>query len=99
MKIFYSLEFFTIMEHFKLPLPQYLLTTPLPNRISSIFCRTRVEVIECYHSNYVVCVAVILLGIVLTIIILYDKCNLLLVVCRSWNLNIDAGLCFTNVLM
>ncbi len=26
------------------------------------------------------------------------KCNLFLIVCRSWNHNIDAGLCITKVL-
>ncbi len=61
-----------------------------------------VEVRKCYHSSYVVCLVVFLLVIVLTIIIknyMYHmtKYNLLLVVCRSWNDNIDAGLCIIKV--
>ncbi len=61
---------------------------------------TRVEVRQCYHSSYVVCVVVFILGIVLTIIICIIWQNvILLVVCRSWNHNIDASLCITKVLI
>ncbi len=51
--------------------PQYLLTTTLLNRISSIIhiYITRVEMREYCHRSYVVCVVVFLLSIVLTIIL------------------------------
>ncbi len=84
------------------PSLQYLLTTPLPNIISSIF----------YMQNKGSSKGVLsqqLCGVYSCFSIRYcldnnymyhmTKCNLLLVVCRSWNHNIDAGLCITKVLM
>ncbi len=61
-----------------------------------------VKVRECYHNSYVVCVVVFQLSeYYLDNNYLYHmtKCNLMLVVCRSWNHNIDTVLCITKVLM
>ncbi len=54
------------MEHFKLPLLTVFVKLPYQIEYVVYFiCRTREEVWECYHSSYVVCVVVFLLGIVL----------------------------------
>ncbi len=56
---------------------------------------------ECYYSSYVVCAVFFSIGYCLDNNYMYHmtKCNLLLVVCRSCNHNIDAVLCITKVLM
>ncbi len=75
------------------PSPQYLLTTPLPNRISSIFFiqnKGRSEgVLPLYLCGVCSCFPI---GYCLDNNYMYHmpKCNLLLVFCRSWNHNIDA---------
>ncbi len=84
------------------PSPQYVVTTPLPNRISSIFyiqikCRSEAVLSQqlcgvkscfsigyCLHNNYMYHMT---------------KCYLLLVVCRSWNHNIDAGFAYYKSLI
>ncbi len=106
MGIFYVLEgdheflpSWNISNH---PSPQYMLTTLLPNRISSIFYIQNkfknegmltqqlcgecsfFSIAYCLDNNYMYHMT---------------KCYLLLVVCSSWNHNIDASLCITKVLM
>ncbi len=83
------------------PSPHYLLTTPLPNRnLVYVIYRTRLEVRQCYHSSYVVYVS-FSIAYYLENNYMYHmaKCNLLLVICRSWNHNIDAGLSIIKVLI
>ncbi len=56
---------------------------------------------ECYHSSYVVCVVVFSIGHCLDNNYMYHmkSNNLLLVISRTWNHNIDTGVCITQVLM
>ncbi len=85
------------------PSPQYLLT-PIPHIISSIF-----YIIEQGQKSGSVIIVVMWCVVVDQVAIGYfldnnymyhmTKCNLLLVVCRSWNHNIDAGLRIAKVLM
>ncbi len=76
------------------PSPQYLLTTLLPNRISSIVYTQnkgrRGGVLSLQLCGVYTCFSI---GYCLVNNYIYHmtKCNLLLVVCRSWNHNIDAG--------
>ncbi len=93
---------FPIMEHFKLPLPTIFVTTPLPNRISSMFYiqnKGRSEGVllqqlcgmcSCFSIRY--CVDN-------NYMYHMTKCSLLLVIDRSQIHNIDVSLCITKVLM
>ncbi len=77
--------------------PPHIICYQLPYQIEYlvyVMCRTRVEVRECYNSSYVGCVVVFSIRYCLDNNDMYHmtKCNLLSVVCRGWNHNIDADL-------
>ncbi len=84
------------------PYPQYLLTIPFQNIISCIFYIQKKGRSEGVLSQQLCGVCnCFSIGYCLDNNYMYHmtKCNLLLVVCRSQNHNIEAGLCITKVLM
>ncbi len=77
------------------PSPQYLLAKSLPNRTSSIFYIQNKGRSEGVLSQQLcgVCSCCFSIGYCLDNDYMYHmaKCNLLLIICRSWNHNIDAS--------